>query len=169
MTKQTQEGRAVAARLERILDDMSRAHDELLTISGEHRAALARADEEAIGSCRGRHEQTAARVRDLEQERAAAARMIGSRGQGCPTIGEVARALPAKEGERLNAAADRLRERVVRLRRENEVTRIATESLLRHVRGIVAQVSGRLDGSTYGPRPSGVEVRSPLRTIDTSM
>lgn len=167
-TKAMQEAAAVAQRLDAVLRELSAAHDELLELSRAHRRAISSADAPGLKRCTTRERDVATRVRDLEREGREIMQMIGSGTDNAPgTIREAARAIPGPAGQRLAEAADRLREKVLELQRENQAVVMATRSMLAHMEGLIRQVGQRLSSDgTYRRHPKSGEGEQMVSALD---
>jgi hypothetical protein len=70
-----------------------------------------------------------------------------------PTLSALAEQLPEPARTRVLALSSRLRDTISKVRREHGVIRAATESLLAHMEGLVAQISRRLSRTgVYNPQ-----------------
>ncbi|MFG0305998.1 MAG: flagellar protein FlgN [Phycisphaerales bacterium JB040] len=156
-------------RIEGVLGELVLAHETLLALAGEHRAALTGADPKALGSVVERTGACLERIAALEDER---------RGLVCadpatpgPTLAELADLAPADRGGRVRELGGRLRSLLEKVRLEHGAIREASESLAGHMRGLMRQVSARLShagtysaGGTVDPGRqqvvSGLDVRS---------
>lgn len=170
----------LGAQLESLLGDLLLSHDRLLALAGTHRAAVSRADAHAVGACVDEQRTVVRRIQELEQARRhlvasvatndkrtspSTPRMTLPRGPAlpaapapparAPTLSAIAERLAEPARGRVLALASRLRELVTQVRREHGAIRAATESLLGHMEGLVAQVGRRLSHTgTYGRRGS---------------
>lgn len=148
--------------LERLLADLIGAHEDLLRLTVEHRAAIAAADSRRLRVCIDAQTGTLGRLAELDERRrrlvAAAALPAG----GEPTLSAVAERLPEPLRGRTLAAAGRLRELIAAVHREARTVRQATHSLLSHMEGLMRQIGRRLsEAGTYG-RAGGVIAGPPL-------
>lgn len=139
------------AEVEVLLSDLVAAYESLAALAAEHRAAISRADGDAVEACARREAELAARLAELEVRRRAVAGPAGAPGQRV-TIATVIERLPEPARGRAAASADRLRDLVRKVQRDYRTIREATRSIVAHIDGLVQQVSRRLGGaSTYGP------------------
>jgi hypothetical protein len=155
-------------QLEVLLADLLRVHEELLALAAEHRAALSRADGNAVYACAQRHAAIAQRIESLESTRR---RMISALAPAvpAPTISSVALHLPQAARDRIMEAAGRLRALMLRVQHELRTLRAATQALVGHMDGIMQQVARVLStAGTYGrngriestqPLPAGIDLR----------
>lgn len=138
--------------VEPLLIDLVSAYEALEALAAEHRAAISRADGNAVEACARREAELAARLADLEQRRRAIADAVADKPGQRVTIAAVIERLPEPARSRAARSADRLRELVRRVQRDYATIRQATRSIVAHIDGLVQQVSRRLGGgSTYGP------------------
>jgi type VI protein secretion system component VasF len=166
-------------RLEAALAGLLEANRTLLTLAGEHRNALARADLEALRRVISRQNQAVQQVAEHERSRLEAVAALAGPG---PEMGAAAgkarrpaagvrdeaplRGLSAAiekvtepARSRLLTLGDRLRELLLALHREQAALRAAAESLSTHMQGLMRQVYGRLShAGTYG-RAGHVDTR----------
>ncbi len=154
-----------AGAVESLLTDLLAAYGELASLAAEHRAAISRADGDAVEACARREAGLAARLADIEQRRRAlASAPPGER----VTISSVVERLPQPARARAAELVSRLRETVKGVQRDYATIRAATQSIVAHIDGLVQQVSRRLSGTgTYGPEgrveaaktvPCGIDV-----------
>lgn len=171
-------GEAEVAELESLLEHLLREHEELLTLAGTHRAAIAAADPHSLGTCVQRQAEVARRVEELEQRRMAVMARVGERMKKLakgkpieavpdrPTVSWLAKSLAEPVRTRLVALADRLRELLARLQKEHAALREASVALAGHMEGLMRQLANRLShAGTYGRRglvESRVQVISAL-------
>jgi hypothetical protein len=158
----------LSEQLETLLSDLLRAHEELLALAHEHRAALSRADATAVQACTARHAELAARIERLELARARLVRALAPASPS-PTITSIAQNLPEPARARIIAAAAALKDLLIRVQRELAVLRAATHSLVGHMEGLMQQVARVLtQAGTYGrhgkldsvqPLPAGLDIR----------
>ncbi len=148
-------------QLEDLLAELLRAHEALLELAAEHRAALSRADAAAVHACALRHAELARQIESLEFIRRD---LIAALAPGRPatTITAIAQGLPEPARTRIIAAAARLKDVLLRVQREMAVLRAATQSLVGHMEGLMQQVARVLtQAGTYG-RSGRIESRQPL-------
>lgn len=139
------------AEVEALLCDLVAAYESLGALAGEHRAAISRADGDAVEACARREAELASRLAELELRRRAVAGPGGAEGQRV-TMCSVIERLPEPARGRAAASADRLRDLVRKVQRDYRTIREATRSIVAHIDGLVQQVNRRLNGaSTYGP------------------
>lgn len=161
----------LSEQLEALLAELLAAHESLLELTQEHRAALSRADGPAVRACGVRHAALAQEIEKLEmmRRRLILALTPGGAGGASPTITNVARSLPEPARGRIIASAAKLKDVLLRVQRELAVLRSATQSLVGHMEGLMQQVSRVLtQAGTYGrsgriealqPLPAGLDIR----------
>jgi hypothetical protein len=139
-------------QLEQIMADLVAAHEALLALAAEQRAALSRADAAAVESAARRQADLAREVARLDESRR---RLITALFPGTTTtnMATVAAALPEPARARLTAAGRQLRELLTRLQSEQRTLRTATHALVAHMDGLMQQVARALSSAhLYGPR-----------------
>lgn len=134
--------------LELLLVGLIAEHERLLDAVERHRAAISRADASLIQAAVNEQAEILGRIADLERRRAAVARTPA----GHPiTISDLARTLPEPPRTRLLQMTERLRSLIHALRDRQAVVRAATQALLAHTHGLMAQVGAALShAGTYG-------------------
>lgn len=140
--------------LEAVLSSMIDAHEQMLVIAGNHRAAIARADGHGVQDCVEHTGVLAARVAELELQRRAIIAGLVKPGRGeKPTVSMVAAGFPEPARGRVLALASQLRDLLIRLRQEMRVIKSATQSLVAHMDGLMQQVVRALSQTRlYDPR-----------------
>lgn len=146
-----------ADRLERILERLIAAHESLLALTGEHRAAIARADGAATQECARRQAELAQQIGKLETERRALVTALVPTAPVPPakplSLAALAALFPEPVRARITAFAARLRELLLRVQEENRVIRTATHALIAHMDGLMQQVAKALShAGVYGPK-----------------
>ncbi|MEO0715422.1 MAG: flagellar protein FlgN [Planctomycetota bacterium] len=142
---------------------MIAAHEHLLTLAAEHRAAISRADGPAVEKLSAQQTELVRAVATLEQHRRAAARAVvgerPARGSPEPTIQRVLALLPEPDRTTIATHSAKLRALVERVQEEHRVVRRATTLMLSHMEGLMRQVAQALShAGTYsraGSVPAG--------------
>lgn len=139
--------------LERLLSAMQERQEQLLTLAGEHRAAISAADAGKVGEVVGKTRTLLEEVASLDAERC---RLLGV---GAPKLGEVgpgvklsdiASRAPEPARTRLMDQASTLKKLMERVRAEHAALRAASESMVQHMRGLMQQVAASLShAKTY--------------------
>ncbi|MHC5022831.1 MAG: flagellar protein FlgN [Planctomycetota bacterium] len=157
---------ADVARLEGVLRTLLDGHQRLGTYLEAKRKAIRTADIDRISAlCRQEH-LVVQRLAELEKQRLTVlgrlTEAIQPRASRLLTLREVAAAAEHERGAALLAVADGLREHVGSVRQLSAVIRGASESLNRHLTGIMQAVQTVLSGTTtYGSR-GRIDVGQPL-------
>lgn len=145
----------LASELEQVLAGMVRLHEQMLRVTREHRAAIASADAEKIGACVRTHAELFQAVQELERRRRSAVAQLTA-GEGRkrpPTMTELAASLSEPWRERAGKLASQLKTTLETLSGEQRTVRLATESLLGHMDGLLRQVAKKLShAGTYSAR-----------------
>lgn len=164
---------AQLAELTGLLDDLTAHHTEMLALLAEHRAAIASADTAALDRCIGRQQHAALRLSELESRRARLVRSVWQGEPGRRAAGPVpaitlsflaSRAAEPARGSLLRAAV-RLKELMATVAEKQRAVRSASESLLGHMQGLIAQVARTLSPTGIYARPgapAGVPVAGGL-------
>lgn len=174
----------VLDRLEGVLAMMVDLHQKMLEHNVQHREALRRADAAMIARCVHQQCADAAKFNELETLRndlfAVLARAGVPRpavaGKGAPpppiptlTLSGVIERAGEQHRARLTALGNSLRGLVGQVEKQRAVLKIATESLLSHMQGMLSQVSRSLSptGTYARPRtiPSGMQVMSSVDLV----
>ncbi|MBK7404623.1 MAG: flagellar protein FlgN [Phycisphaerales bacterium] len=145
------QARPAPRSLEGLLHDLVTAHEWLLRATGAHREAMRRANPMAIATTRDEIAAATSRVAELDTERRQlVAAMAPDRPEA--TLSELALHLTEPQRSRSLDLAGSLRELVLQAQSEQKRLRVATEAMLRHVRGVMQQVQrGLSHAGTYGP------------------
>ena len=140
-------------RLEELLAALIAAHERLLALTAEHRAAIARADGAKAQDCARRQSELSGEIATLESERRTLAIRIFPGSAGAPTLAALAQHLPDPLRSRIVRIAARLRELVLKIQEELRVIRSATSAVIAHMDGLMQQVAKALShAGLYGPR-----------------
>ncbi|MEX2218491.1 MAG: flagellar export chaperone FlgN [Phycisphaerales bacterium] len=138
--------------LEPLLADLVAAHEHLLALAGEQRAALSRADARAAEDAARRQADAARHIAHLDAERRRLVAQIAP-GAALPTLTSLAARFPEPLRARIAAIAARLRELLARIQEEQRILRAATSALIAHMDGLMQQVARALTNpGVYGPR-----------------
>lgn len=143
----------IPAQIEALLSALIDAHRQMLALTVEHRAAIARADGQGVERCTQQQAALASKIASLDEQRARLVAALAGPSPATPTITAVAQKLPEPVRGRIVALAAALRELLVKLQREVAVVRAATQSLVAHMDGLTQQVARVLSHARlYGPR-----------------
>lgn len=148
---------------EQIVESLKRLislHDELLEVVKAEREAILHADTQAVRACVECKSMLVERLREIELVRLNAVTALFSSSGDAPMSGEQAaevslEAITQRFDSPMRAHAielgRRLSEKVTTLQRQHGVVRLAAESLLSHMQGLMHQVSRKLShAGTYG-------------------
>lgn len=144
----------VAGELEAILAGLTDSYHRLLTLVGDQRSALSRADGEEVERTAREQEITLEVIRGLESRRQVlVARVAREQSGSAGTITALAELLPPARASRIRDAAAALRELVARFQRESLSVRLATHHLLSHMEGLARQIARTFShAGTYDAR-----------------
>jgi hypothetical protein len=144
-------------RLDALLVALIDEHKSLLSLTHEHRDAVAQADARKL---KGVIEQTGAVIQRVAQVETERQRLV-ARPDGRPsTIDELLAVVDSADRDRLSGRAAALRALIQQVREEQEAVRLASEALATHMRGLIQQVASKLShAGTYG-RAGRVETRA---------
>src|SRR5205823_8220969 len=119
----------LAQDLEALIAGFTRAHERMLELTVEHRAAVSRADGKAMERCMQEQARVAGQIAELDLKRRrlmAPAHPLGSPG-GSLTLTAIAEGLAEPDRGRIMRSAAGLREGLLRLQRETRSLRAATQ------------------------------------------
>jgi len=142
-------------QLEALLGQLDAEHEQMLTLLAVKREAMRQAKPAAVSDCCERENERVQKIVAIEKRRQVIVGEITAAltpGAAQPlTITQIADRVGEPRRGRLLVLRQRVRDRMHRVARENAVARAATDGLLRHVQGLIQQVSKTLAGSgTYG-------------------
>jgi hypothetical protein len=140
-------------RLEQILAALVAAHESLLALTHEHRAAISRADGAAAQNCAKRQAELAGQIATLESgRRTHLAQMLPAANPAAP-LATFTSHLPEPARGRITRIAARLRELLLQIQEQMRVIRSATSAIIAHMDGLMQQVAKALSqAGLYGPR-----------------
>jgi hypothetical protein len=152
---------AVGAELERLLIAMIAEHRDMSALADAHRLAIASADRPAIDRCVQLQQLAASRLGELTGKRmtivrsaVAALRTSAVRFSGEPTASIIAAACADPQRTRLLALADEARKVAEHCSQQQRTLKLAAETLLAHMQGLMAQVSRALSHAGTYARPT---------------
>ncbi|MDX2119215.1 MAG: flagellar export chaperone FlgN [Planctomycetota bacterium] len=144
---------AIANRLTELLDALTREHETLLSLCGQHLEAIRQADHRNLAEVVQQQAMTLQRVAELEEERVSVVNDAMRELRPVPpspTLTAIAQSLPAEQGKQVHAKAQRLRTLMQRLANEQNVVTLTTKALLAHMEGLMRQVARELShAGTY--------------------
>jgi hypothetical protein len=162
---------AVEAELESLLTDLKQCQDRLLAAVRDHRAAIAKADQDAIRIALERHRAVTDELRTLEDRRVRlGARVMGRTAAGArPTLGELLGRVPATARERLTVLAASVREIAITAQREQRALGDAALALAGHMEGVMRGVAAKVsEAGVYGRRGYVETPARPVGMLDVS-
>lgn len=141
--------------LEAVVRDLIAAYERLSALSQERQRAIRAADPGALGRVIGLESEAVQAVAALEQKRlplvADLAKRLGAPARTETTITWIAQRLPGLARERLLSQAQRLRELISSVLKQNDTARRTAELLAGHMEGLMRQVAAALNhAQTYG-------------------
>jgi hypothetical protein len=155
--------------LEEIIVAQDEGYARLGGLVAARREAIRVADMAALSAALDGERRAIAALAELDRRRSEAVAVIARR-FGMPAdavnVSAIAAKAPSRIGERLLAAAERLRLRIAAVRGESALVRTAAESLAQHVAGLLQTVAAAFaSAKTYG-RAGRLATTTPLRSID---
>lgn len=142
--------------LDALLADMVREHEALAAATGAQREALRRADPHELAASREALSDACSRIAALEDERRALVAAISPERPDA-TLSSLAGTLPEPSRTRALESASRLRELVSATGAEQRRLHAATDSMLRHVRGMVQHIQRSMNHAGVYGRAGRVE------------
>jgi hypothetical protein len=145
-----------AARLESVLTGLSMEYDRLERLGADRLSAIRKADLSSVAMTIGAESEIAARIAELNKQRAEAASglgvLLGVMDEQA-TASTLARRAAGKVGETVLDAANQLRTVIDRVQRQNARAQIAAQTLAAHMQGVLRAAQGKLNHSgAYGSR-----------------
>lgn len=141
--------------LETVLRQLADRHEQLLTLMKRQREALRQADHRGVSECSRLENALVQAIGDLEKKRlelvAQLTRVVEPTAAAPMRMRDLAERLPEPSRGRLLVLREQLRERIAKVKEESSVTRRATESLLKHMQGLVQTLSGAGRAVGYAP------------------
>ena len=165
------EARSRAERLAAALDALSAGQERLLDLADKREEAIRKARPAALADTLREETEEIRTIAGLDAARSEQAEWFASRlglprGQR-PRASWIASRLPAsmkREKQRIEKAAEGLRERIERVARRTASDRLSAERLAQHMRGLIETASAQLGTSTgYGSR--GERRRAPAAPV----
>lgn len=144
--------------LETVLKQLADRHEQLLSLMKRQREALRQADHRGVTEYSRLENTLVQAIGDLEKRRLQlVAELTRAVDPAAPTplrMRELAERLPEPARGRLLVLREQLRGRIAKVKEESSVTRRATESLLKHMHGLMNTLGSA--GRATGYAPSGV-------------
>ena len=144
-------------RLKRILHELLGGHNQLLVLIQQIREAVRKADLQEIVSLCKQENTLADRLAELEKERlvmvGTLTELLAPTAQVPLTLGRIAEAVGQPASHALSELGEKLRSIVAEARQASSVLRAASESLGRHMGGLMQTVQGAISrASVYSRR-----------------
>jgi len=154
-------------KLDALLADLESEHEQLLTLAGQQRDAITRADTKDLGRVVEQTAMTLGRIAGIENSRQ---RLIKRPDGSIPTVNQIAAQADRDHAKTLTDRSASLRELMVRVNKEHQAVREASQALSNHMSGLMEQISAKLSHTgTYGRRgavdPGRAQVVSSLDTV----
>jgi hypothetical protein len=143
-------------QLEACLAQLDVEHDQLLGLVRRKQNAMRMGQTALIADCIEREHESVKQIAHVEKQRQQAVGQITAALEptaAAPlTIGQIAERVGEPRRGRLLVLQQRLRRTIGIIKDENDVSRRAADGLLRHVQGVIRQVTMAVGGATYGRR-----------------
>ena len=157
--------------LERVLNRMLEGHAVLLELVQHKREALRRGDTAGMAHLSSRENASVQAVSDLEKQRLALVaqltQMVRPQGDQPMRLGELIELLPSPQRQRLADLREQLVQRMRQVQEQTSVARRATQTLLRHVQGLMQGLAAlTCDAGAYGRGGTRPASAGSLRTMD---
>lgn len=157
--------------LEQVLKQLAERHEQLLTLMVKQRELLRLADHGGVSECSRQENVLVQAIGDLEKRRlelvAELTRAVDPSATMPMRMRDLAEKLPEPSRGRLLVLREQLRERITRVREQSSVTRRATESLLKHMQGLVHTLGNAGRAAGYAPanqpQPAGAPALGTLK------
>ena len=154
-------------KLDSLLVDLESEHEQLLALAGQQRDAITRADTKDLGRVVEQTAMTLGRIAGIENSRQ---RLIKRPDGSIPTVNQIAEQADPEHAQTLTDRSASLRELMVRVNKEHQAVREASQALSNHMSGLMEQISAKLSHTgTYGRRgvvdPGRAQVVSSLDTV----
>lgn len=145
------------AKLEDTVQRQIILQEKLLTVMRLKVDAFRKADHDSVSACTRQENIELQAFAELEKQRltyvAEITRSLDPSATTPLTMGDMAMRLPEPARGRLLVLRNKLKDKMETVRREGGVLNRASETLLKHMHGIVQSISGALSGiSTYGKK-----------------
>ena len=142
--------------LEGCLRELDQLHDQLLGLVRRKHQAMRLAQHALIADCVERENAMVQGIAAVEKRRQAAVGQVtfalAPQARQPLRVTEIAGRIDEPRRGRVLVLQQRLQRTIGLIQQENEVARRATDSLLRHVQGVIQQVAAAVGGATYGRR-----------------
>ncbi len=157
-------------QIEQVLDDQSAAHRVLLGLIDRKQAALREARAGDLRDCCRLENEQVQRIATLEKRRqglvAELTLAIEPQAKAPMRLTEVASRLPRSQVMGLLHRREELQRLIEQVQRSTGVARRATESLLRHMQGVIQTIGSAMTGvGTYSRKGSAPKAALTVRTL----
>lgn len=141
--------------LEAVLKQLADRHEQLLSLMKRQRESLRQADHRGVSECSRLENVLVQAIGDLEKRRlelvAELTRAVDPTAVAPMRMRDLAERLPEPARGRLLVLREQLRSRIAEVKEQSSVTRRATESLLKHMQGLVQTLSTAGQAAGYAP------------------
>lgn len=141
--------------LETVLKQLADRHEQLLSLMKRQREALRLADHRGVSECSRLENTVVQAIGDLEKNRlelvAQLTRVVDPSATAPMRMRDLAERLPEPSRGRLLVLREQLRDRIALVKEQSSVTRRATESLLKHMQGLVNTLGSAGRAVGYAP------------------
>ena len=141
--------------LEAVLKQLADRHEQLLGLMKRQREALRQADHHGVSEYSRLENTVVQAIGELEKRRqelvAEMTRVVDPSAKTPMRMRDLAERLPEPARGRLLVLREQLRDRIAKVKDESSVTRRATESLLKHMQGLVHTLSNAGRATGYAP------------------
>lgn len=141
--------------LETVLRQLADRHEQLLSLMQRQREALRQADHRGVSEYSRLENTLVQAIGDLEKRRLELVAQLTQAidpGAAAPMrMRDLAERLPEPSRGRLLVLREQLRARIAKVKEESSVTRRATESLLKHMQGLVHTLGSAGRAAGYAP------------------
>lgn len=157
--------------LETVLKQLTERHEQLLSLMKRQREALRLADHRQVSECSRLENTLVQAIGDLEKQRlslvAQLTQAVDPSAAAPMRMRDLSERLPEPARGRLLVLRGQLRARITEVKEQSSVTRRATESLLKHMQGLVQSLSSAGRAAGYAPvnhaAPAGGHVMGTLK------
>lgn len=141
--------------LETVLKQLADRHEQLLSLMKRQREALRLADPRGVSECSRLENTLVQAIGELEKTRlelvAELTKAVDPNAPAPMRMRDLAERLPEPSRGRLLVLREQLRERITQVKEQSSVTRRATESLLKHMQGLVQTLGNAGRAAGYAP------------------
>lgn len=161
------------AALEMILRQQLTLHEQMLVTLADKKAALVRADHEKLTGLLQQENRHVQAISELEKQRLTLVGdltlKIDPRAAAPLRLPELAMRLPEPARGRLMVLREQVRQRMERVREEAGLARRVTESLVRHMHGLVQSIGSAVTGiGTYNRAGAPPQAALAISTFNTT-